>query len=65
MQFPWDDVTVQLPKELQALWGRACAGEHRVDLKKLLEEPNRFAELPARAPENNLLPEQHKRSDAS
>ena len=54
IKFPWESQVLKLPKTLSQLWTRAEQGETKIDLKRLLDEFPAFAELPARAPENNL-----------
>ena len=63
VQFSWDEQTSELPKELQVLWNRALEGEGKIDIRRLLEQHPRFAQLPAKAPDNNLLAEYRKKGD--
>ena len=64
VRFGWDEEEEELPKELLALWQRAQSGEQRIEIRKLLEAFPRLAHIPARAAENNLLPDYRKKQDA-
>ena len=59
--FGWEEPTVDTPKELLELWRRAEAGEHRIELKRLLEKFPQLRGLPQRAPDNNMRGDQKKR----
>ena len=59
LQVAWDVPKVALPPELGFIWTGTVAGQRRLDLKTVLDQVPRFAELPAQAPVNN------HRSDAS
>ena len=53
MFFPWEEETVGLPKELAVLLERALSGSSRLNIKTLLEQLPRFAEVPQRPKVNN------------
>ena len=61
--FGWEEPTVDTPKELLELWRRAEAGEHRIELKRLLEKFPHLRGVPQRAPDNNMRGDQKKRED--
>jgi hypothetical protein len=64
LHFAWDEEPTPLPKELAALWARAQASENRIYMRKLWEGHARLTEVPARATDNNLLPEERKKAEA-
>ena len=49
----WDTPEVPLPGDLLILWNRAKLGQKKLDLKSFLEQLPLWAEIPARAPDNN------------
>ena len=61
--FGWEEPTVEAPKELQELWGRAASGTYRIEMRKLLEKYPMLRGLPRRAPENNMKGDSKKRED--
>jgi len=52
MKLDWEEVTSPLPKELAYLWNKAKAGD-KLELRDVLNEVPRMAELPSQAPTNN------------
>ena len=42
-QFGWEEPSVPLPRELNTLWQRALTGNHKIDVKRLLQEHPRFS----------------------
>ena len=49
----WDTPEVPLPADLLVLWNRAKTGQKKLDLKNFLDQLPVWAEVPARAAENN------------
>ena len=62
MTFAWDEVEEDLPKELQSLWERAEKGK-KIDIKALLSELPKWAQLPTKPKANNYRGDQHKQLD--
>eukprot|EP00667_Euglena_gracilis_P011756 EG_transcript_12027 len=62
-KFSWDQPEVTTPKELTELWSRAQRNEHRIDVRPLFEVLAPLAGIPARAPENQLIPAHRKKQD--
>ena len=63
MAFPWDAPAVDLPEALAALWARSSDPGRKIQMKALLEAFPPLEGLPARPPENNLLPDHKKHAD--
>ena len=61
--FGWEEPTVDTPKELLEDWRRAEEGEHRIEVKRLLEKFPHLRGLPQRAPDNNMRGDHKKRED--
>jgi hypothetical protein len=61
--FGWEEPEVEAPKELLELWRRAQDGDHRIEVKKLLDSNARFKGLPTRSPENNMRADSKNRTD--
>jgi hypothetical protein len=61
--FPWEEQEETLPGELAHLWSRAEAGTKRLDLKALLEDLPRWAELPVKPKQNNYRQDNQRQVD--